>query len=81
MAILSLILGILSFVLIWIPITNWISFLIAVSGIVLGVREGWRRSKIATAGTISSVIALVIILLIVIIAGIVGVFTHPIDFL
>jgi len=66
MAIASLVLGILSLILLWIPWIGIIAILTSIIGIVLGVMgkrqllEADAPTGIATAGIVTSIIALIL---------------------
>lgn len=67
MGVASLVLGILSVLICWIPCVNYLAFIPAIIGVILGIVDTVKKSKsgeskgMAIAGLILSAIAVVII--------------------
>ena len=75
MGVASLVLGILSILICWIPCVNYLAFVPAVIGVILGIVDTVKKSKsgekkgMAIAGLILSAVAVVIIFLWTVIFG------------
>ena len=75
MGVASLVLGILSVLICWIPCVNYLAFIPAVIGVILGIVDTVKKSKsgeskgMSIAGLILSAIAVVIIFLWTVIFG------------
>ena len=63
MGVVSLVFGIISLILCWIPAINWVALVLSVIGIVMGAvgkskaKKSGQGSGVATAGLVLSIIA------------------------